>query len=380
MKSLSVAALAATLAVLPARAGEPVAQASGDWQAITWEPGGTPVSADAVHIEGGFTINFTGGSAPHFSRVYVGDNTGNLSSADGTLDVTGGTLTVNANAAGAFLIGRSDGSTGVLNITGGTVRGVGNKSGAGMQIGFGANSTGTVTINGGTLQLANGVVVGYGDNSTGHFTLTEGTVSVGNNADTGSFSVGGRIPDASVTATYEQTGGSMTVMNNSFRVGYAGGSDQAIKATAKITGGSFNGNVVVGRQKNIKGGGGDGGVLTIGPSVNISGQTLGWEVSGNGELVFLLGKDETFSAVDLTPCTDVAALAFTQSGAKLTVDGSAYAPSGLPKPITLMKFAADKAPTELSLSNVEVKFVGFDKRFKPALVWTGTSLEVNPSK
>ncbi len=48
-------------------------------------------------------------------------------------------------------------------------------------------------------------------------------------------------------------------------------------------------------------------------------------------------------------------------------------PSMSHKPITLVKFAADKAPTELSLSNVTVSFNRFDKSFKPELVWTGTS-------
>ncbi len=56
-----------------------------------------------------------------------------------------------------------------------------------------------------------------------------------------------------------------------------------IHATAKITGGSFNGTIVVGRQKNVKGGGGTGGVLTIGHAASVSGQGLAWEVSGNGE-------------------------------------------------------------------------------------------------
>lgn len=375
MKSLSVAALAAALAVT-AHAGDPVAQASGEWDAITWEPGGTPVAGDAVHIEGGFTVDYTSRSSPNFSRIYIGDNTGGLSSPDGTLNVSGGQITVNANAAGAFLIGRSDNSTGTLNISGGTVRGVGNKTGAGMQIGFGMNSTGSVTVSGGELRLASGVIVGFGDNSTGHFTISDGTVTVGNNAEGGSFSVGGRNPEASTTATYEQTGGSMTVMNNSFRIGYAGGVNQAIDAKAKITGGSFNGNVVVGRQKNVKGGGGTGGVLTIGPAASISGQSLAWEVSGNGEIIFALGPNDSFNPVDLTPSTDVAALIFSQAGARLTVDGTALKPSMSYKPITLIKFAADKAPTELSLSNVVTSFNGFDKSFKPELAWTGTSLQV----
>ncbi len=379
MKYILVAASAAAFAIT-AHAGEPVAQASGEWDAITWEPGGTPVAGDIVHIEGGFTVDYTGRSSPNFGRIYIGDNTGGLSSPDGTLNVSGGQITVNANAAGAFVISRSDNSVGTLNISGGTVRGVGNKTGAGMQIGFGMNSTGSVTISGGELRLASGVVVGFGDNSTGHFTLSDGTVSVGNNAEGGSFSVGGRNPESSVTATYEQTGGSMTVMNNAFRIGYSGGVTQAIHATAKITGGSFNGTIVVGRQKNVKGGGGTGGVLTIGHAASVSGQGLAWEVSGNGELIFALGPNDSFNPVDLTPSSDVAALVFSQAGARLTIDGTALKPSMSHKPITLVKFAADKAPTELSLSNVTVSFNGFDKSFKPELVWTGTSLQVKVNR
>ncbi len=129
---------------------------------------------DIVHIEGGFTVDYTGRSSPNFGRICVRGQYRRIIVPDGTLNVSGGQITVNANAAGAFVIGRSDNSVGILNISGGMVSGSRQQNRCRhCRVGFGMNSTGSVTISGGELRLASGVVIGFGDNSTGHFTLSE---------------------------------------------------------------------------------------------------------------------------------------------------------------------------------------------------------------
>lgn len=375
MNCLRVVALAGVIAAT-GQAADQVAKESGDWNSIIWSPGAFPGAADIVHIEGGFSVNYTGGSSQNLSRIFVGDSTGGFTSPDGSLEVSGGVLTVNANAAAAFVIGLSDNSKGKLLISGGRLRGVGSANGAGMQIGVGANSTGSVIVSEGELQLASGVVVGYGDHSTGHFEVTDGAVTVANNADGHAFSICGRTPGASSTGTYLQTGGSVAILHNTFRVGYAGGSDQSMDASAKILGGNFTGNVQVGRQSSLRTGGGAGGTLTIGADAEVQGRDLAWEVSGNGTITFVLGPTGKFNAVDLTSVSADNALTFTQQGARLAVDGTNLKYSIMPKPVTLIRFADGKGPTDTSKSYLDFEFTGFDSRLSPELVWTGTSLQL----
>lgn len=375
MKGFSGMVLAVACMAI-AQAADQVTQESGDWNSVAWTPGPQPGLNDLVHIEGGAAVEYTGGFSQNLNRLYVGDNSTGAASSEGTLEIKDGTLTVNANAAGAVIVGRSDGSVGTLVISGGQLQGIGNMNGAGMQIGFGLNSSGSVRITGGELNLASGIIVGYGDNSTGHFEINDGAVIVSQNVDGGDFSIGGRIPGSN-TGTYVQTGGSVTVVRSQFRVGYAGATNQRISATASITGGSFIGNVLVGRQASLKvGGGGAGGELTIGAAADVSGADQAWEVSSDGRLIFLLGTTEAFNPVNLSTVTADTALVFSQPGAKVVVDGGVLKYSMLPKPITLIKFEKGKEPSEVSLRNVEFEYVGFDQRLQPELVWTDTSLQL----
>ncbi len=377
MKCSLVAVLVAGLAGA-ASAAEQVAQGSGDWSSITWAPGPVPAAADVVHIEGGFTVNYRGDTSPSLGRLYVGDNAGGFSSLDGKLEISDGTLMLNANAAGAIIVARADGSNGAININGGSIKGVGVSNGTGLQIGFGFNSTGSVVVDGGDLELSGGVVIGYGGNSTGHFEVSNGNVTVSTNVEGQSFNVGGRAPGSN-TATYLQTGGSVTIANSAFRVGYAGATNQQINGSAKITGGTFVGNVQVGRQASLKVSTG-GGTLTIGSEADVSGRELAWEVSGDGKLIFILGAKDTFKAVDLTHATADNALVFPQEGARITVDGSALKSWDKLKPIVLLRYAAGKGPTPQSKSNVTFDYTGFDKRLTPALVWVDNSLQLKLSR
>ncbi len=373
LRLVSVIALSASF-VVPSYSADKVSQGDGLWNTINWLPAGAPIASDIVHIEGGNAVNYNTGTSPNFSRIYVGDNSGG-GSANGTLEVSGGILTVNANAAGAYIIGRSAGSTGTVNITGGTLRTTG-ASGGGLQLGFASGATGNLNISSGALTLTASAILGAADGATGNMTVSGGTVTTSTGTNNAIFYVGGRITSGSTVGTFEQTGGSINVNNNSayFAVGYAGAS-QDISGTARLTGGNFSGNVRVGRQSGTTGTG--SGSLIIGPNANVTGRNLAWDVSGNGNLEFALGADSTFHAVDLTTITASNALIFSEAGAKITVDGTNLAFSDSYAPVTFINFASGKGPDLASLSNVSFNFVGFDPGFAPELVWTSTSLQLN---
>lgn len=377
MHSFARLILVVGLTSLLALTGYPVdklSQGSGLWNSITWSPAGTPVAADIVHIEGGNAVDYNTGTSPNFSRVYVGDNTGG-GSADGTLAVSGGTLTVNATAAGAYIVGRSAGSTGTVNITGGTLRTT-SATGGGMQLGFASGATGNLNVSSGALTLTASAILGAADGATGHMTVSGGTVTTSTGTNNAIFYVGGRITSGSTVGTFEQTGGTVNINNDNayFGVGFAGTS-QAVNGTARLTGGNFSGNVRVGRQSGTTGTG--SGTLTIGPSANITGRNQAWDISGTGEIVFELGATNAFNAVNLNAATAATALVFSEAGAKITVDGTNLAFSDSYAPITFFTFASGKGPDATSLSNVVFDFVGFDPGFDPELVWTSTSLQLN---
>lgn len=376
VKCLSIAALATSLTA-PSWAADKVSMGSGDWNSITWSPAGTPIAADTVHIEGGFSVNYPSGSSPSFFRVYVGDNTGALPSSNGTLNISGGTLTVNGNAIGAYVVGRSDGSIGTVNLTGGTMRTTGG-NGGGLQVGLGANSQGVVNVNtGASLRLTGGVQLGIGNGSSGSMKVTGGivTTSTSTNTDSKIFYVGFRST-GSTTGNFEQTGGTVTVNDSDFMaIGFSANSSQNTVGTVLLTGGTFNGNVRIGRESGS--GGGGSGTLTIGANADVNGLTQAWEVSGTGEVIFELGTSFVFNAVDLTLASSNA-LVFSELGAKVTIDGSSLLLNQESYvPISLFTFAAGAGPSETSKANVVFGYTGFDPGWTPELVWTDTSLQLN---
>ncbi len=372
IRNLLLAAFSLAAAVI-AQPADKVSRGDGLWNTITWSPTGTPIANDIVHIEDGFSVNYNTGTSPNFSRIYVGDNSFGAG-ANGTLEVSGGILTVNANAAGAYIIGRSAGSTGTVNITGGTLRTTG-ASGGGLQLGFASGATGNLNISSGALTLTASAILGAADGATGNMTVSGGTVTTSTGTNNAIFYVGGRITSGSTVGTFEQTGGSINVNNNSayFAVGYAGAS-QDISGTARLTGGNFSGNVRVGRQSGTTGTG--SGSLIIGPNANVTGRNLAWDVSGNGNLEFALGSTTTFHAVDLTTVTASNALTFSEAGAKITVDGTSLVFSGAYAPVTFINFASGKGPDATSKSNVIFNYTGFDAGFTPTLLWKDTGLRL----
>lgn len=360
------------------------ANQSGNWNTgAIWTPAGPPIATAQVAIGGGFQVSYTTGSTPNLSLLYVGDPFNSLS-ANGTLNITGGTISLNSNNASAIRVGNSTNSVGVLNINGGSLIGNGNTSGPGLQVGFGANSTGTVNVTSGNLTIDNALVVGVGNGSTGSFNVSGGTVTLGISGfnPSPSINIGNRAV-GSTTASYSQTAGTVLINNGTdstssyFGIGYAGNNAHTMNSTASITGGNFTGNVRVGRQSNVTSGGGTG-TLTIGSAANVSGREQAWELSGSGEIIFTLGANATFSAVNLTAATGSTAFDITQTGADITINGTSLAFSPNYGPISLITYASGKAPSLASQSNVAFNFIGFDSQFAtPTLTWTNTALVLN---
>ncbi len=416
MKYLLVTASALAL-VATGQAAESVSVASGTWSdANIWSPAVAPVASGTVHIEGGYTVNFTSGNSGQLTRVYVGDSFGALPTGNnGTLTVSGGTMTSNSNAAGAYVVGRAANSIGTFNVTGGTVIGIGSTGGTGMQLGFGENSqgnlnisagelrmngaigaglglgsTGSITVSGGTLIVGSGtgtastgITLGSGTSASGNMLVSGGTVAIGTGtAGSQNLWVGGRSTNATTSGTFTQTAGTVTVGGtlpvdsaDYMLVGYSSSSNQNIQGTALLSGGSFTGNVRVGRASSVLTGGGTG-TLIIGAAANVAGKTEAWEVSGTGEIIFQLGTTEAFNAVDLTAATTLALL-FSQDGAKITIDGTNLLYAESFDPITLMLFDSGKGPSELSKSNVDFFYENFAPGLFAELVWTDTSLQLN---
>jgi len=65
-----------------------------------------------------------------------------------------------------------------------------------------------------------------------------------------------------------------------------------------------------------------------------------------------------------------------QAGATLVVDGTHLPYAKGIKPITLMTFTKGRGPTQEQLALLRAGYAGFAKEFKPALVWTPTSLQL----
>ncbi len=342
----------------------------GDWNTpATWDTA-VPIANGQVFINGGFEVDYTTGISPILDRIYVGDDTA-TSTTSGTLNVTGGTLTTDANTTGAVRIGNTATGTGTLNVSGGTLQ----TTGTGwLNVGAAANSTGNVTLSGGIFNAAGSVVMASGDGANGSI-LVNGGQLIAN----GDIFVGRRIA-GTLNATFEQTSGSTDVVNdaNYLGVGYSGGATgatQIMNSTASITGGSFTGNVRVGRQDSLLSGGGTG-TLTIGSAATVTGRGQAWELSGTGEIIFSLGVDDSFTGVDLTAANG-SAFDITQSGAIITVDGSNLAFSMGYSPISLMTYVDGSGPSLASIGNVTFNYTGFDPGFAPTLSFTDTSLQLN---
>lgn len=241
---------------------------------------------------------------------YIGDNGGT-----GTVNVDGGTLNFN----GEFRLGQGNGTHGTARLSGGTIS-------SNNWIGIGASGTGqgALVISGGTFNKTSGGAFIIGDgSSTGTITQT------GGNLNTTDFAIG---RGATSTASYTISGGT-AVMTAAFSIG-TGGS----VASLTISGGSVTKKVGAGDLTV-----GDGAAAGVTTALTVNGgildvQTgslrLGTSGSGNSNLTLSSGEIRTpqlqagqggnsISTVNLTGGTlTTAAIAGGGATENFTFDGT----------------------------------------------------------
>ena len=366
------AALVAGLAA-SAQAQDKVATGGGNWASVAWTlPNGTatttPTSGDYANIGNGYVVNYNLAGLTTVTRSQIGSTIGGTT-ANGTLTISSGTYSSNAAGTVAFQVASSENSVGVLNVNGGRLQTT-SASGGSLSIGYGANATGTVNLTSGTIAINNSVIFGIANGASGTMNISGGSLTV-----VSDILIGRQITGTS-TGHFAQSGGT-TVVNGNFRVGNATSAGQRTVGTVLLTGGStqVGGNVIVGRTSS----GVDGlGRLTVGPTASLSttGAASVFTVTGNGEVVFQLGSDDNFTAINLNASTATNALSFGELGAKITVDGSALLFSESYDPINLFTFASGKGPSTTSKNNVVFNFINFAEGLTPSLAWTDTSLQL----
>lgn len=365
VRYLSVAALTAAM-VMPVQAVERAAQGSGDWPGITWDPAGAFGTGDIAGIGNGYSVDYVGPGTLQVGRIYIGSTIGGATGT-GTLEISAGTLDAVYSGSLAVSVGATGGGTGTLNLTGGTLM----VSGAGgfLNIGAVANSTGYVYMSAGSLSTGGAIAVGGADGAMGTMEVTDGTIAVG-----GDLQVGRRVTGTS-NGTYTQTGGTITIAGN-LRVGHAQNNTQNITGTMLIDESDItvNGSIFVGRQTTAGAGTGLGsGKLSFGSQVNLTiGSATVLEVSGNGELAFILGATDAFNTIDLSMSSAGKPFELTQNGAVITVDGAALDFASGYDLITLLTYGTGKAPTNTNFATFN--FINFDAGYTPGLTWTSDSL------
>ena len=266
-------------------------------------------------IDDGGTVNAKG-------SLYVGKNgTGN-----GMVNLKGGTLTVAKDlnvANGTGSVGSFNGTSGKLSLT---------SNGNVFNVGFGQNSTGTVTMDGGDWSCYY-LRIGTGSGSTGSFVQNGGAMTV----NTKEFSLG---LGADSEASYTLNGGTLTFNNFGPNVGCKSGS----KADFNIMGGSatLNGNnfLTVGRTV------GSTATMTVGSGGkytsignNVWGLLVGWDAPGT--LNIAGGEVETRI---LSLCNTVGA---ANSEVNIT-DGGALA-------IDYVKYTSNTRSTKINIDGGKVK-------------------------
>ena len=193
-----------------------------------------------VKISGG-TIIATGG--------YEGAGIGGGYSGNGTVTISGGTVTEASGGGEGAGIGGGDSGNGTVNISGGTItKASGGYYGAG--IGGGDCGNGTVTISGGTITEASGgnlaAGIGGGAYSNGTVTISGGTITKASGGDEGAGIGGGSSGNGTVTIT----DGDITATGGLWGAGIGGG----VRRLGNV---SIEGNVTI---KNAQGGAGAAGI------------------------------------------------------------------------------------------------------------------------
>lgn len=178
--ALAAACGAVVLSTRVSLAADVNAAASGDWSAPgTWTPN-EPTATDNAFVGGGFAVGVTQ-AGETAQRLDLGLAAG----SGGTVNVTGGDLTIAANGPiPSIRIGQIAGSTGLFTMSGGTVtvNGPGGSGSDGLAIGdvlVGDLGTGRLDVSGGTMTLRDEMAIGVGSGSQGTVNLTGGTITNG---------------------------------------------------------------------------------------------------------------------------------------------------------------------------------------------------------
>ena len=196
---------------------------------------------------GNGTVNISGGTITKASGGYYGAGIGGGASGNGTVTITGGDITANGGDRSAG-IGGGKGYHDQVTITGGEITANGGDHGAG--IGGGDCGNGTVTISGGTITEASGgnlaAGIGGGAYSNGTVTISGGTITKASGGDEGAGIGGGSSGNGTVTIT----DGDITATGGLWGAGIGG----VVRRLGNV---SIEGNVTI---KNAQGGAGAAGI------------------------------------------------------------------------------------------------------------------------
>ena len=207
--------------------------------------GGGDVGNGTVTITGG-SITATGGRL----AAGIGGGAGKYQAVGGNGDVkiSGGTIIATGGYEGAGIGGGYSGN-GTVTISGGTVTEA-SGGGEGAGIGGGDSGNGTVTISGGTITEASGgnlaAGIGGGAYSNGTVTISGGTITKASGGDEGAGIGGGSSGNGTVTIT----DGDITATGGLWGAGIGGG----VRRLGNV---SIEGNVTI---KNAQGGAGAAGI------------------------------------------------------------------------------------------------------------------------
>jgi autotransporter-associated beta strand protein len=147
------------------------------------------------------TINISGSASVTAAGVYVGSANAGGSTASGTINQTGGTLTQTSTGVGTFAIGgrTSNLGVGVYNLSGGTVT-----AAAGIRVG--GTGTGTLNLSGtATLNANGGINIARIAGSTGTANLNGGTFNTFNIASSTGVNATNNFNGATVSPTVAST-------------------------------------------------------------------------------------------------------------------------------------------------------------------------------
>ena len=205
-------------------------------------------------------VTITGGEITANGGKY-GAGIGGGDVGNGTVTITGGSITATGGRLAAGIGGgagkyQAVGGNGDVKISGGTIIATGGYEGAG--IGGGYSGNGTVTISGGTVTEASGggegAGIGGGDSGNGTVNISGGTITKASGGYYGAGIGGGASGNGTVTIT----GGDITANGGDRSAGIGGGKGYHGQVT--ITGGEITAN---GGDHGAGIGGGDCGNGTV---------------------------------------------------------------------------------------------------------------------